>query len=60
MEGHLAEALVARVSLTVDAPRAKVWDGLVNPEMIQRYMPVTSLASEWREGSRIANHRALR
>ena len=45
--------LVAHVALTIGAPRARVWDALVNPETIKQYMPVTDIASEWREGSPI-------
>ena len=39
--------------MTINAPRAKVWDALVNPNTIMRYMPVTSVVSEWEEGSPI-------
>ena len=35
------------------APRAKVWDAFVTPETIMQYMPVTSVVSEWKEGSPI-------
>src|SRR5205809_1104818 len=49
----MAETFVAHVSIRIDAPRAKVWDAPVNPENIKQYMPVTSVVSEWREGSSI-------
>ena len=49
----MAETFVAHVSILIDAPRAKVWDALVNPEKIKQYMPVTSVVSEWRQGSSI-------
>jgi uncharacterized protein YndB with AHSA1/START domain len=49
----LAEPLVARVSITIDAPRAKVWDAFVNPETMRKYMSATSIVSDWREGSPI-------
>jgi uncharacterized protein YndB with AHSA1/START domain len=39
--------------MTINASRAKVWDALVNPETIKRYMPVTNVISEWQEGSPI-------
>lgn len=45
--------LVAKVSATVEAPVAKVWDALVTPEMIRRYMFGTTVMSGWREGSPI-------
>jgi len=44
---------IARASLTVDAPRAKVWDALVNPKAIKRYMFGAAVVSDWREGSPI-------
>ena len=49
----MADTLVAHVAVTIKAPRAKVWDALVNPETIKQYMPVTSVLSEWREESPI-------
>jgi uncharacterized protein YndB with AHSA1/START domain len=49
----VAETLVAHVSVTIDAPRAKVWDALVDREMIERYMYMSSITSDWREGSPI-------
>ena len=39
--------------MTINVSRAKVWDALVNPETIKQYMPVTSVLSDWREGSPI-------
>jgi len=45
--------LIARASLTVDAPRAKVWDALVNPKAIKQYMFGATVVSDWREGSPI-------
>ena len=45
--------LVAKASTTVEAPVAKVWDALVTPETIKRYMFGTTVQSQWREGSAI-------
>lgn len=45
--------LTARAEVTIEAPRSKVWDGLVNPEIIERYMMGARVESEWREGSAI-------
>jgi uncharacterized protein YndB with AHSA1/START domain len=53
METQMAETFVARVSATINASRAKVWDALVDPKTMKRYMPLTSVASEWRESSPI-------
>lgn len=45
--------LIAKATVTIDAPTAKVWDALVNPEAINEYMFGTHVASDWREGSAI-------
>lgn len=45
--------LIARASITVDAPSIKVWDALVNPETIKQYMFGTNVVSDWKEGSPI-------
>jgi uncharacterized protein YndB with AHSA1/START domain len=50
---QVADTFVAHVSMTINVSRAKVWDALVNPETIKRYMPVTSVLSDWREGDLI-------
>jgi uncharacterized protein YndB with AHSA1/START domain len=44
---------VARRTLAINAPIAKVWDALVNPRMIKQYMFGTNAISEWKEGSPI-------
>ena len=49
----MSHDLIARASLTVDAPRAKVWDALVNPKAIKQYMFGATVVSDWREGSPI-------
>src|SRR5207249_8547151 len=50
---QMADAFVGHASVTINAPRAKVWDALVNPDTIMQYMPVTTVVSEWEEGSPI-------
>lgn len=49
----MTERLVARVSLTIRAPRARVWRALVDPEAIKQYILVSDVVSEWRVGSPI-------
>ena len=49
----MAETFVGHASVTINTSRAHVWDALVNPETIKRYMPVTSAVSDWRENSPI-------
>jgi len=45
--------LVAAVSVKVNAPLEKVWDALINPEMIRQYMFGTTVVSDWKVGSSI-------
>ncbi len=45
--------IVARASVTIDAPVAKVWDALTDPEVIKQYMFGTNVVSDWQEGSPI-------
>jgi uncharacterized protein YndB with AHSA1/START domain len=49
----MAKGLVAKQSVKVDAPASKVWDALVNPEKVKRYMFGATVASEWKPGSAI-------
>ncbi len=45
--------LIAKASITINAPSAKVWDALVQPEAIKQYMFGTTVVTDWREGSPI-------
>jgi uncharacterized protein YndB with AHSA1/START domain len=45
--------LVARASISIDAPGEKVWDALVNPAAIKQYMFGTDAVSDWHAGSPI-------
>jgi len=44
---------IARASVSVNAPVAKVWDALTNPEVVEQYMFGTKVISDWKEGSQI-------
>jgi uncharacterized protein YndB with AHSA1/START domain len=48
------EDLTAKANVTIHAPIAKVWDALVNPQVIKRYMFGATAVSDWKEGSPIA------
>jgi uncharacterized protein YndB with AHSA1/START domain len=39
--------------VTIDAPRAEVWDALTNPEKVIQYMHGTQVSTDWKEGSPI-------
>ena len=49
----MEKGLVARASVSVNAPVDKVWEALTNPEIIKQYMFGTAVISDWKEGSQI-------
>ena len=49
----MKNTFIAQAHITISAPIAKVWDALVNPEMIKQYMFGTNAVSDWKEGSPI-------
>jgi uncharacterized protein YndB with AHSA1/START domain len=51
--GNMKGTLIAKAQVLISAPIAKVWDALVNPEMIEQYMFFTNVVSDWKEGSPI-------
>jgi uncharacterized protein YndB with AHSA1/START domain len=40
-------------TVTIDAPRAKVWDALTNPAKVKQYMHGTNLSTDWKVGGPI-------
>jgi len=40
-------------TVTIDAPKAKVWDALTNPENVKEYMHGTNMSTDWKMGSPI-------
>jgi uncharacterized protein YndB with AHSA1/START domain len=44
---------IAKVSATITAPVSKVWQALVNPEIIKQYLFDTDVISDWKVGSPI-------
>jgi uncharacterized protein YndB with AHSA1/START domain len=49
----MKSTFIAKAQITISVPIAKVWDALVNPEMIKQYMFGTNAVSDWKEGSPI-------
>ena len=45
--------LIAKASVSIDAPREDVWQALLNPAAIKQYMFGTTVVSDWKEGSPI-------
>lgn len=44
---------IAKANVIIDAPIANVWDGLVNPDIVKKYMAGATVVSDWKEGSPI-------
>jgi uncharacterized protein YndB with AHSA1/START domain len=49
----MSKGLVATAAIDIQAPVTKVWDALITPETIRRYMFGTEVVSNWNEGSSI-------
>jgi len=47
------KGLIAKASISINAPAAKVWNALTNPEVIKQYMFGTTVISDWLKGSQI-------
>jgi uncharacterized protein YndB with AHSA1/START domain len=47
------QELIAKASITIDAPVARVWQALVSPEIIKQYMFGTNVVTDWKEGEPI-------
>ena len=45
--------LIAKSDETINASIDKVWDALVNPEKIKKYMFGATVISDWKQGSKI-------
>lgn len=41
---------IAKASIGINAPSDRVWDALVNPEVIRQYMFGANVTSDWCEG----------
>jgi uncharacterized protein YndB with AHSA1/START domain len=52
-EGAMGKGLIATAMTTIEAPRSRVWQALVDPGAIKQYMFGTDVASDWRVGSAI-------
>ncbi|HEY5970158.1 MAG TPA: SRPBCC domain-containing protein, partial [Chitinophagaceae bacterium] len=48
-----SEKYMAKAQTIINATTDKVWDALINPEMIKKYMFGTTAISDWKEGSKI-------
>jgi uncharacterized protein YndB with AHSA1/START domain len=44
---------IAKATITINAPAARVWDALTQPELIKQYLFDTQVTTDWRVGSPI-------
>jgi len=47
----MSQPLTVNSTITINAPAAKVWDALVNPEQTKKYMFGCETVSDWKAGS---------
>lgn len=47
------DTFTAQATTTIHAPVSKVWQALVNPEIIKQYLFNTDVISDWKEGGNI-------
>ena len=40
-------------TVTIDAPKDRVWNALTDPKMVKQYMHGTNMSTDWKEGSPI-------
>jgi uncharacterized protein YndB with AHSA1/START domain len=52
-EVSMGKGFIANASIDINAPRARVWDALVNPELIKQYLFGTTVVSDWTVGGPI-------
>jgi uncharacterized protein YndB with AHSA1/START domain len=49
----MSKGFEAIKTVTIDAPRDRVWNALTDPKMVKQYMHGTNMSTDWREGSPI-------
>ncbi len=47
----MEKELLLKTSVTINAPKANVWDAFTNPEQIKKYLFGTEAVSDWKVGS---------
>lgn len=53
MHAMESQNLIAESSILIDAKPDQVWNALVDPALIQKYMFGTQVTSDWKKGSKI-------
>ena len=49
----MSKGFEAVKTITIDAPKAEVWDALTKPEKVKQYMHGTNMSTDWKPGSPI-------
>ncbi len=49
----MSKPLIVTNSISINAPAAKVWDALINPEQTKKYMFGCETVSDWKQGSEL-------
>lgn len=49
----MKDKYTSKASVTINAPRSKVWDALTNPALIKQYLFGTDVTTDWKVGSPI-------
>ena len=49
----MSETFIATAKTTINAPTAKVWEALVTPQLIKKYLFGTEVTTDWQVGSPI-------
>jgi uncharacterized protein YndB with AHSA1/START domain len=49
----MSKGLVAKASIIINTSPSRVWNALVNPNLIKKYMFGTTAISDWKKGSSI-------
>ena len=47
------KTLIAKATITINAPASKVWDALTRPHLIKQYLFGTEVTTDWQVGSPI-------
>jgi uncharacterized protein YndB with AHSA1/START domain len=49
----MTNTYIAKAAITTNAPTARVWDALTQPDLIKQYLFGTQVTTDWRVGSPI-------
>ena len=49
----MTNTYIAKAGVTIDAPPARVWDALTQPDLVKQYLFGTQVTTDWQVGSPI-------